>query len=64
MTAQEYIEKEREEILGPDNRHFTWENNDHDHEPTQDEMAWNYIEHGGIDDFRKRHAHLVDDNSG
>lgn len=53
-NLSEWIRKQTEEILGEDNRNYTRMNLGR--EPTEDELAWNYINNGGADDFFRRNG--------
>ncbi len=62
MTASDTLVKERKllqiaEALGSFNRWIAGVNLGHN--PTDRECIWWYIEHGGSDDFAKRHPTLV-----
>jgi len=50
--------KQIKEILGEDNRNYTRLNLGH--EPTDDELVWNYINNGGADDFSRRNDLVVE----
>jgi hypothetical protein len=60
MTQQEYIKKQKAEMFDDKNKHWTGENVGHD--PSPEEMVWNYIEKGGAKTFCDTYGHLVDDS--
>ena len=48
----EYLKKQREEILGPENQWFAGQAVGHP--PTPQESGLHYVKHGGAEDFASR----------
>jgi hypothetical protein len=49
-----YIDAELEEIFSPTNRHYAREKLGR--EPTDEELVWHFINHGGAENFAKKHG--------
>lgn len=56
LTLFEYLQLEKNEILGSDNMWFTGVTIGH--HPTPEEAARHYVENGGPENFQKRFGHL------
>ena len=56
LTLKQYMELQREEILGATNRYYYWlETGRNSEEATHSELAQFYINHGGHNHFRETH---------
>ena len=54
LSQEEYMRRQIEEMFSAENKYFAWKKLGH--EPTDKEVEWWYIEHGGPEDFAKRYV--------
>ena len=56
VPRDEYIDLQIKEMLGEDNVYFTTMNLGLDRFPTRDQLAENYVNKGGADNFARRYV--------